>query len=312
MTLPFPGARAAGDGTDAVTNDADSADPVDDADAADYLVVGAPLDATTTFEPGTRFGPERVRRFARTFDDYDRRTDSRFSEAAVHDAGDVPAWDDVPAYLDHLTAELRAAAIDDAVPLAVGGEHTVTWAGVRATEPDVLVVLDAHLDLREAYDGNPLSHACVVRRCLDGGPDGNHADGRRDDADHHTVDEVVVVGARTGSREEWERAGADDVTVVPPEDAGEWSELAPDLDGRDVYLSVDVDGADPGFAPGTGTMEPFGLHPCEMRDVVRGVAGRCVGFDVVEVNDRDDGQAAALAGKLLREFVLSHRADSNR
>ncbi|WP_313693969.1 agmatinase [Halorarum halobium] len=285
MTAPFPGARAAGDGGDSAT----------------YHLVGAPLDATTTFRPGTRFGPDRVRRFAEPFDDYDRRTDSFFSDAGVRDAGDVRAWDDVPAYLDHLTGELRGAVIDDALPLTLGGEHTVTWAGVRATEPDVLVVLDAHLDLRDEYDGNPLNHACVLRRCLDG----------FDDGDPPTVEELVVVGARTGAREEWERADRDDVTVVAPEDAAEWREHAPDLAGRDVYLSVDVDAADPGFAPGTGTMEPFGLGPRELREVVRGVAGRCVGFDVVEVNDRDDGQTAALAGKLVREFVHSHRADSD-
>jgi len=75
-----------------------------------------------------------------------------------------------------------------------------------------------------------------------------------------------------------------------------------------VYCSVDIDGLDPGFAPGTGTMEPFGLAPREARDLVRAVAPAADGFDVVEVNDRDDGRAAALAGKLLREFVQSHAA----
>ena len=98
------------------------------------------------------------------------------------------------------------------------------------------------------------------------------------------------------------------MTVVPPEDVSEWSPaddpaVSPD---DSVYLSVDVDGADPAYAPGTGTMEPFGLAPREMRDVVRAVAPRADGFDVVEVNDRDDGQAAALGGKLLREFVHAH------
>jgi agmatinase len=73
-----------------------------------------------------------------------------------------------------------------------------------------------------------------------------------------------------------------------------------------VYLSVDVDAADPAFAPGTGTPEPFGLEPRTMHDVVRSVAPECVGFDVVEVNDRDDGQTAALAAKLLRAFVFAH------
>jgi len=265
-----------------------------DREAASYVVVGAPLDATTTFQPGTRFGPDRVRRFAETYDDYDRRTDSDFSALGVCDAGDVRPWDDVEEYLDHLAAELRSVTYDDAVPLLVGGEHTVTHAGVEAVDPDVLVVCDAHLDLRDAYDGNPLSHACVTRRALD----------------DLGVDRAVIVGARTGSEEEWDRAAAADVTVVPPEDARAWVDGidAAAFEGESVYCSVDIDGLDPGFAPGTGTKEPFGLDPREVRDLVRAVAPAADGFDVVEVNDRDDGQAAALAGKLLREFARSHAA----
>lgn len=263
-----------------------------DREAADYVVVGAPLDVSTTFQPGARFGPDRVRRFARTFDDYDVRTDRYFSDLSVHDHGDVRAWDDAAEYLEYLEGVLTDVAWDDAVPLMLGGEHTVTLAGVRAVDPDVFVCLDAHLDLREDYDGNELSHATVTRHVLE------------------VVDEAIILGARTGSEAEWERASESDVTVVPPEDVADWS---PDFDPESsVYLSVDIDGADPGFAPGTGTMEPFGLAPREMRDVVRDVAdvASVEGFDVVEVNDRDDGQSAALGGKLLREFVFSD-ADSD-
>ena len=265
-----------------------------DRDAASYVVVGAPLDATTTFQPGTRFGPDRIRRFAETYDNYDRRTDSDFSALGVADAGDVRPWDDLREYLDHLAAELRSVVYDDAVPLLVGGEHTVTHAGVEAVAPDTLVVCDAHLDLRDAYDGNPLSHACVTRRALD----------------DLGVDRVVIVGARTGSETEWDRAADTDVTVVSPEDARAWVEDidADSFKNESVYCSVDIDGVDPGFAPGTGTKEPFGLTPREARDLVRAIAPVADGFDVVEVNDRDDGQAAALAGKLLREFGRSHAA----
>jgi agmatinase len=255
---------------------------------ADYVVVGAPLDATTTFQPGTRFGPDRIRRFAETYDDYDHRTDQFFTDLSVHDAGDVRAWHDVPEYAEYLAGTLRDVVWDDATPLLLGGEHTVSAAGVEAVEPDTFVVLDAHLDLRTQYDGDPWNHACVTRRVL------------------HTADRAVILGARTGSPEEWTRAEEADVTVVAPEDVADWT---PDFDADEsVYLSVDVDGADPAFAPGTGTMEPFGLTPREMRDVVRAVAPHADGFDVVEVNDRDDGQAAALAGKLLREFVFEHAA----
>lgn len=257
-----------------------------DREVADYALVGAPLDVSTTFQPGTRFGPERVRRFARTFDDYDRRTDQQFTDLGVYDAGDVRAWDDAAAYLDFLEGELTEHQEAGRLPLLLGGEHTVSAAGVRATAPDLFVCLDAHLDLREEYDGNPLSHATATRHAL------------------QVADEAVIVGARTGSPEEWTRTGEPDITVVAPEEAADWT---PAFDAaRDVYLSVDIDGADPGFAPGTGTMEPFGLTPREMRDIVRTVAPACVGFDLVEVNDRDDGQAAALGGKLLREFVYAH------
>ena len=297
-----------------------------DRDDAEYVVVGAPLDATTTFQPGTRFGPERLRRFARTFDDYDRRTGRFFTDCAVHDAGDVRAWDDAVEYLDYVEGTLRDVVRDGAAPLLLGGEHTVTAAGVRAVDPDVFVCLDAHLDLRETYDGNPWSHACVARRILDGDPAGeDDSEGRSPsgsrksrtsgDADTGagvaTADEAVILGARTGSPDEWERADRDDVTVVPPEEVADWE---PEFAGRSVYLSVDIDGADPGFAPGTGTMEPFGLTPREMRGVVRAVAPLADGFDVVEVNDRDDGQAAALGAKLLREYVYANAesADGER
>ena len=257
---------------------------------ANFVVVGAPLDVSTTFQPGTRFGPRRVRTFAETFDDYDHRTGSRFSELSVHDHGDIHAWDDAGEYLEWLEGTIRDVVWDEAIPVTIGGEHTVTIAGVEAVEPDVFVCLDAHLDLREEYDGNPLSHATATHHAL------------------QTADEAIIVGARTGNEAEWDRAAEDDVTVIPPEEAGNL-ELADRLEGREVYLSVDIDAADPAFAPGTGTMEPFGLTPREMREVVRQATPHATGFDVVEVNDRDDGQAATLAAKLLREFIFSKAAD---
>ncbi|MFC6733447.1 agmatinase [Haladaptatus sp. DYSN1] len=255
---------------------------------ASYVILGAPLDISTSFQPGTRFGPDRIRQYAENFDDYDHRTDSHFTDLGVADDGDLHAWDDAADYLDFLQGMVTDIRRDEALPILVGGEHTVTVAGVRATTPDTFVCLDAHLDLREEYAGNPLSHATVTRHALD------------------VADEAIILGARTGNKAEWERAAQGDVTVVPPEDVADWTF---DGDGS-VYLSVDIDAADPGFAPGTGTMEPYGLTPREMRDVIRQVAPTAIGFDVVEVNDRDDGQAATLGAKLLREFVFSHAAQS--
>jgi len=256
-----------------------------DREAAEYVVVGAPLDASTSFQPGARFGPERVRRYARGYDDYDHATGIHFSACDVADHGDVRAWDDTGEYLEYLEGVCTDVVWDDATPVLVGGEHTVTVAGVRAVDPDVFVCLDAHLDLKREYDGNELSHATVTRHALD------------------VADRAIVLGARAGSEAEYERASESDVTVVEPGAVSEWT---PEFDAEtSVYLSVDVDVADPASAPGTGTPEPFGLASGALGDVVRAVAatGRVAGFDVVEVNDRDDGQAAALAAKLLRAFV---------
>jgi agmatinase (EC 3.5.3.11) len=259
-----------------------------DREAASYVVVGAPLDVTTTFQPGPASVPTAFAAFAESYDNYDHRTDQRFTDLGVHDAGDIRPWDDVAEYCDYLGGQLRDIVWDEVIPIVLGGEHTVSRPAVEAVDPDVFVCLDAHLDLRDEYDGNTWSHACVTRRVLE------------------TVDEAVILGARTGSEAEWDRAEEDDVTVVAPESVDDWLADPPSFEEQSVYLSVDIDAADPGFAPGTGTMEPFGLTPRQMRDVVRAVAPHCDGFDVVEVNDRDDGQAAALAGKLLREFVFSH------
>lgn len=257
-----------------------------DRGAADYVVVGAPLDASTTFRPGARFGPRRIRHFAESFEDYDHRTDARFTDLAVHDAGDIDPWDNTAEYLEFLEGVLTDVHTDGAVPLLMGGEHGVTVAGVHAADPDIYVCLDAHLDLREEYSGNSLSHATVTRHVLG------------------VADRAVLLGTRAGSNAGWKRAEQGDVTVVPPRETDSWM---PTFGAEaEIYLSIDIDVTDPGFAPGTGTLEPCGLLPRDLRRIVRAVAPSAVAFDVVEVNDRDDGQAAALAAKLLREFVYTH------
>lgn len=258
---------------------------------AGYVIIGAPLDVSSSFLPGSRFGPERIRKFARGFEDYDHRTGQTFTACGVSDYGDVRAWDDASEYLGYLEGVIGDVVSEEAVPIVLGGEHTVSVAGINAVEPDVYVCLDAHLDLRSSFDGNSLSHGTVTHHALS------------------VVDEVVVLGVRSGSEDEWDRVSSEPVTVVPPDDVDAWTPAF----GSDatVYLSVDIDVADPSVAPATGTMEPFGLRPRELRSVIRAVAPQASGIDFVEVNDRDAGQTAVLAGKLLREFVYTHATQYN-
>jgi len=262
-----------------------------DPEQSQFGILGAPLDISTTFHPGARFGPERIRRFARSFEDFHHASGVCFSDCAVSDHGNLDAWDDPSEYLDFLEGMLTDILEAGATPVLLGGEHTVSVAGIRALEPDTVVVLDAHLDLRTEFDGNAYSHATVGHHALD------------------VADQLVVLGGRSGSEVGWERAESEAaVTVVAPEDVLEWE---PSADLGSVYCSVDIDVADPAFAPGTGTPEPGGLSSRECQELVARIAPHADAFDVVEVNDRDDGQAALLAGSLLREFVCEKtRAES--
>ncbi|MFB6162768.1 MAG: agmatinase [Halococcoides sp.] len=261
-----------------------------DREQAGYLVVGAPLDRSASGRPGARFGPEAVRAGARHFEEYDPATGRSFSDCAVADHGTVGtpgAIGDPVEYSEYLHSVIAEAVRDDFVPLVIGGEHAVSPPVARAVDPDVVVVFDAHLDLRDAYAGDPYSHATATQRMLE------------------SADRAVILGARAGSAAEYDRASGDDIQVLTCEAVADWT---PDFTDERVYCSLDIDVLDPAFAPATGTPEPFGLPPRVLRDALRRVAPYADGFDVVEVTDRDHGQTATLAAKLLRAFVFAHAA----
>jgi agmatinase len=182
---------------------------------------------------------------------------------------------------------------DGKVPVMLGGEHTATIGAVRAVRPDVYVVCDAHLDLRDELDGTAYSHGCVTRRVLD------------------TVDDVVIIGARSGDAGQFE-AAAERTRLYTADAVRErgiaavLGEVLGEFGGRRVYLSIDADAIDCCLTPGLGTPEPFGMTPLDIREVVRTLAPHAVGFDYVEVAPFDAGQTAAVAAQLVREFIARH------
>jgi arginase family enzyme len=160
-----------------------------------------------------------------------------------------------------------------------------------------VVVVDAHMDYRDGYLGERLSHASAARRVADlVGPDS-----------------VVPFGVRSyssGEKADVDEAGLTFVSADEVRDRGPEACVAPALERvpagkRDrVYLSVDIDGIDPAYAPAVGTPEPFGLTPLHVRGLIRELAPRLVGFDIVEVRPGgDDGNTAALAARLISEVM---------
>ncbi|MFP4188186.1 MAG: agmatinase [Halobacteriales archaeon] len=251
---------------------------------AEYVVAGFPLDATASFRKGTRFAPSRVREASRSFETYVRDASVDVAEVPFHDYGDIDAWNDARETVEFGEGVVADFVGDGKTPAVVGGEHTVSVAGFRGTDADSVVIFDAHLDLKDEFEGSAYSHACVARRAAEEGRD------------------VYVVGAREGSRDEWRYA--DESGNVHYRSFDELVSAGFDA----PYVSVDLDVLDPGHAPGVGTPVPRGASPDQLFDAVRSLAPRAVGFDVVEAcPPYGAGEAEFVAASLVRDFVaFSH------
>lgn len=260
------------------------------------VLLGAPLDVTGSFRPGTRFAPERVRAVSEALETYSPALDRDLEEVPFFDAGDVACPPgEVDAALAAIERAVRRVVDLRKLPVLVGGEHLVTLAGVRAARaafPDLAVVqFDAHADLRDDYLERRLSHATVMRRVVE--LVGAHG--------------VHQLGIRSGTREEF--AFARRMTRLYPHQIVEpLAEVVRSLRGRPVYVTVDIDVLDPGFAPGAGTPEPGGRAPVELFQALHMLDDlRVVGVDVVELCPPADWAdvTAVLVAKIVREALLA-------
>jgi len=268
-------------------------------DDAKVVLFGAPYDSTTSFRPGTRFGPSAMRAESFGIETYSMLQDRDLAEdASVFDSGDLELPFGAPeAALDMI--EARAAEILGAgkIPFLLGGEHLVTLGSVRAVAkryPGLHIVhFDAHADLREDYLGVKLSHACVLRRCHD-----ILGDGR-----------IFQFGIRSGTRDERQFMKDGHVTTELFSD-GTLTEVVKKI-GPDapVYLTVDLDVIDPSEFPGTGTQEAGGFKFLQLLGDLRRICQslNVVALDNVELSPALDptGRSTALACKLLREELLA-------
>ncbi len=266
---------------------------------ASVVLIGAPFDSTTSFRPGTRFGPSAIRTESFGIETYSPYQDRDLeTDARVHDAGDLELPFGSPERaLDMIEARAGEILRAGKVPFLLGGEHLVTLGGVRAAAkrfPNLRVIhFDAHADLRDDYLGVRLSHACVMRRCHD-----LLGDGR-----------IWQFGIRSGTRDEFAFMKTGHVTAEPFSLKTLSSLSFPE--GTPVYLTVDLDVLDPSEFPGTGTQEAGGLGFDELRTALCDILGRfrVVALDNVELSPPLDasGRSTALACKLLREELLALR-----
>lgn len=261
------------------------------------VIFGMPMDFTVSFRPGSRFGPARIREASVGLEEYSPYLDKSLEDIHYFDAGDlVLPFGNAARSMEIIGEYVKGLFADGKFPLGLGGEHLVTWPIVREAHrvwPELtLVHIDAHADLREHYEGEELSHATPVRKAVE------LLGGRN----------VYQFGIRSGAREEFAFA-REHVNFYPFEVLEPLKRVLPELAGRPLYVTIDIDVLDPSCAPGTGTAEAGGITSAELLAAVHALSNadlHIVGADLVEVAPVYDPseQTAIVASKLVREILL--------
>jgi len=270
--------------------------------------VGIPFDTGTTYRPGTRFGPQAVRRISAVYDGYsvDGGVDI-FEELDICDAGDVfviPG--NIEKTFDQVSKAVSHVYTSGAFPVLCGGDHSLGYPNVRGVAPHIdgnvgIIHFDRHIDMQD-MDMDERMHTTPWYWTSNAHEDVHYHSTHHDHSHMHDVGlkncppkNLVQIGiggwygSRIGSEIARER-GSSVMTMKDVEELGvhKTAEMALELawkGAKAVYLSFDIDSIDPGFAPGTGTPEPGGFTPREALEMVRLIAreGLC-GMEVVEVS----------------------------
>ncbi len=265
-------------------------------DDAKIVLFGAGFDGTTSFRPGTRFGPSAIRNDSFGIETYSPYQDKDMVDYSYFDSGDLELpFGSVTRTIDDISVRSGQILSDGKVPFMIGGEHLVTLGSVKAVSDkfsDLYIIhFDAHADLRDDYLGQKLSHACVLRRCHEIVGDGH----------------IFQFGIRSGDRDEF--VFADEHTEMHRFSFEGIEETVEKLKGKKVYFTLDLDVLDPSVFPGTGTPEAGGVTFDELRKAVTLVCSELdiVGCDVNELSPVYDqsGVSTAVACKIIREMLLA-------
>jgi agmatinase len=260
-------------------------------DDAKFVICGVPFDRTTSYRAGARMAPNAIRQASYNFETYLFEHDVDLSDVPMNDMGNVEECGSPEEMVEIVRDIAKKAVKAGKFPVFMGGEHTTTIPVVEAFDDIGVISIDAHLDYRESYLGLKYSHACVTRRI----------------SEHLGRENVLVFGVRSISAEEKSEKMPEFIDAFTIHDVGVESAFKRALNiirKEKVFLTLDIDGIDPAFAPGTGTPEPFGLTPMEVKKCISMLGERLVGFDVTEVSPPyDEGNTAALAARMMREVI---------
>ncbi|MFN8614751.1 MAG: agmatinase [Vampirovibrionales bacterium] len=268
---------------------------VDDWATARWVAVGLPYDGTCSYRPGSRFAPEMIRPASWGMETYSPALQADMEAAALWDAGELilPFGNRTEA-LNRIHQATQAVLEAGKHWLGIGGEHLVTLPTLQAyiqRYPNLVILhADAHTDLREEYLGESLSHATVLRRCVEL---------------LESPQRLLQFGIRSGTQNEWAWMNQHQTLQTQPDT---WAQtIAQRVGDRPVFVTLDLDVFDPAVLPGTGTPEPGGWLWADYMHWINAMRGlNIVGMDVVELAPFLDtsGCSTALAAKAIRELLI--------
>jgi len=264
---------------------------------AQICVIPVPFELTTSYQQGTALGPAAMIEASRYVEVYDNETDSTVCQLGIHTTAPVKVGSSEE-MLSDLKAKVKEHALNGKFVVTLGGEHSISQAPIDAMqeiEGGITVLqLDAHTDLREAYQGNPLSHASVMARVQD----------------MPGVTNIVAVGIRAMDQSEWERGKREDIFfdhII--QDDPDWIEKVISRLSQRVYLSFDLDVFGCELMPSTGTPEPGGLNWFQACKLLKRVCQEraLIGCDIVELMPNQNNPAPDFLAAKLAYKIMSYR-----
>ncbi len=241
-----------------------------------FHIIPAPYEKTVSYGKGTAKGPQAILQASQFLEVYDGRCVP--SEHGFHTHPPLPCKGSGENDLCEIRRKVSEVFKLGKVPVLLGGEHTVTFGALQAAAEYFgkggvgVVQFDAHADLRDSFQGSPLSHACVMRRAV---------------ADLGL--QIFQIGVRSLSPEEVAyrvQMKIKHLDAVLLDGGRPLGNILPESFPRNIYVTIDVDGLDPSIMPATGTPEPGGLGWHQMMGILDGIASEreIAGFDVVELS----------------------------
>lgn len=261
-------------------------------------IIGFCFDGTTSFRPGSRFGPDAIRDASFGLETYSSYLDKNLEEYSIIDCGNLPIypskWRLTNDYFHGVTKDIDLKA-NHMKLLTLGGEHSISYGPIRfylENYEDLFILhLDAHTDLRDGYLEEKFSHASIIRRVWD------HMDEKND---------LLQYGIRSGLKEEFEFMRKHNTVATSLKEC--IARLEETDSSRPIYLTLDLDFFDPAFLPGTGTPEAGGEDFHAFMRILKVLNQKnFVGADVVELAPHIDptGNSSAFASKVTREILLA-------